>query len=72
MDLSRIVITGKEYAELVAIKHTLILVHSLMRKELEAKDTMVSTYVNGDKYMDIMECLWDTLEVENAGQTEDF
>ena len=65
MDLSRIAITGKEYAELVAAKHTLTLITNLMQKELDAKDTC-STYIDGEKYMQILDCYWDVVEVNNA------
>lgn len=61
----------KEYKELIAAQHTLILVFNLMNKEMEAKEA-VSTFIDGEKYMDIMNCFFDVMEVENAGQTEDF
>ena len=61
----------KEYKELIAAQNTLILVFNLMNKEMEAKEA-VSTFIDGEKYMDIMNCFFDVMEVENAGQTEDF
>lgn len=64
-------ISVKEYKELIAAWHTLLLVYNLMYKETEAKEA-VSTYVDGEKYMDIMNCFFDTMEVEDAGQTENF
>ena len=69
--MSSISLSINEYNELLAAKHTLTLIYTLMCKELDAKDR-VSTYIDGEKYMDIMETLIDMVGVENAGQTEDF
>ena len=64
-------ISTREYKELLCAKHTLVLVYGLMSKEMGDKEK-VSTYVDGDKYMDIMDMFFDEVAVENAGQSEDF
>ena len=69
--MSSISLSINEYNELLAAKHTLTLIYTLMCKELDAKDR-VSTYIDGEKYMDIMETLIDMVVAENVRQTEDF
>lgn len=70
--MDKISISIAEYRQLVIARHTLELVYALMAKELDAKDELASTYVHGDKYMDIIDTYFDVMGVENAGQTEDF
>ena len=69
--MSSISLLINEYNELLAAKHTLTLIYTLMCKELDAKDR-VSTYIDGEKYMDIMETLIDMVVAENVRPTEDF
>lgn len=69
--MSSISLSINEYNELLAAKHTLTLIYTLMCKELDAKDR-VSTYIDGEKYMDIMETLIDMVVAENVRPTEDF
>ena len=68
-DKNTITITTKEYRELIAARHTLMIAHSLMHKECENSS---STYVDGKPYLNIMDLYFDAIEVENAGQSEDF
>ncbi len=72
MDLSRIAITGKEYAELIAAKHTLTLITNLMHKEMEGNEESCSAYINGEKYMQIIDCYLDMVEVNNVGYPDTF
>ena len=69
--MNSISLSINEYNELLAAKHTLTLIYTLMCKELDAKDR-VSTYIDGEKYMDIMETLIDMVVAENVRPTEDF
>ena len=69
--MNSISLSINEYNELLAAKHTLTLIYTLMCKELDAKDR-VSTYIDGEKYMDIMETLIDMVVAKNVRPTEDF
>lgn len=57
-------ITNREYRELIAAKQTLLLIESLMCKELGDDER---SYVCGKTYLDIIETFWGAMEVNNAG-----
>jgi hypothetical protein len=71
MKENNVTISTKEYAEFIAAKHTLMLITNLMNKEVDAKDSG-STYIDVDKYIQILDCYWDAMEVNNAEYPEAF